>query len=403
MADAGAVERVPAAIRTVPWALVSVVVMAATLAALILSDPPAADRAEEIGSQIRCPVCQGVPITDSPAPMARDMMELLRQSLEEGATAEEAIDSVLGAYPGSLLLQPRLSAETVALWLVPLLTLVIGGGLVVTLRRGRSGTQLATERNELLERRRQVQGDLDDLAGQEASGEVEREAAHHLREGYRRELAEVEAALHDAPAVDGPLPRSRARVALGAVVIVGSLIGVVVLAGAFLVDRPDTTSGVVGGLEGDPAEYSNETLAAVIAANLDHPQIDGMRLALAERFFEEGNYQEAFPYYLEVASSENAGDAEAATALTRLGWMTFDGNGETETALQLLEEARRLMPDDPFPVYLEGLVTWCGLEDPGAAAEDFRRVLGMEIGDAEVLSQVESDLAAAEAGEECPR
>lgn len=404
MADTHVAERAATRARSFPWGVVSVVVMAVVLTVLIFTYQAPADQAEELGSRIRCPVCQGVPIADSPAPMARDMMALLRQTLEEGATTDEAIDAVLGAYPGSLLLQPELSAETVALWLIPLLTLIIGGGSVLTLRRGQAGADLATERHELIQRQRQVQNDLDDLAGQEAVGEVDEEAARHLRLAYQAELAEVQTALREAPpAAASTLPRSRVRVAVGAVLMVGSMIGVVALAGAFLVDRPGTASGVVGGLEGDPTEFSNETLAAVIAANEDHPQINGMRLALAERLFEEGDYQGAFPYYLDVASSENSTDAEAATALTRLGWMAFDGNGEVETALQLLGEARELMPDDPFPIYIEGLVAWCGASDPAAAAEDFRQVLSMDLGDTTVRSQVESDLAAAQAGEECSR
>ena len=69
----------------------------------------------------------------------------------------------------------------------------------------------------------------------------------------------------------------------------------VLVAGAFIVDRPDQSSGVAD-VAADPSSFSNETLAAVVAANQDHPQIDGMRLALAERYFEEGDYQSAFPY-----------------------------------------------------------------------------------------------------------
>lgn len=403
MADTTVTERAPTVLRAIPWAAISVVVMAVALVALVATYRPPTDTAEEIGALIRCPVCQGVPIADSPSPMARDMMAILRESLDGGANRQEAIDAVLGAYPGSLLLQPGLSLSTAALWLIPLVAAVGGAGLALTVRRSRRVDHPPGERAELEHRLLQVQTDLDELAAQEASGDIHPEAAHHLRVAYRAELAETESHLAGLASAPGPLPRSPRRVAAGAVLIVGALVVVVAAAGAFLVDRPDSTSGVAAGLEGDPADYSNETLAAVVAANSDHPQINGMRLALAERYFEEGDYQAAFPYYLDIASSPAAGAGQAATALTRLGWMAYDGNGETETALDLLSQARILAPDDPFPLYLEGLVIWCGHGDSAAAAVAFQEVLSYDLGDSGIEARVEADLAAAGAGEDCNR
>lgn len=328
-------------------------------------------------------------------------MAVLRQALDEGDTRQEAIDEVLGAYPGSLLLQPEVTPSTVALWLLPLLALGAGLGLALTLRRSRRGTDVPHERAELERRLAQVEGDLGDLAIQESSGEMAPAAAHHLRLAYQAERAEIQAGLEAAPLATAPLPRSPRRVAAGAGFVVGALVVVVGAAGAFLVDRPGASSGVAAAVEGDPAEYSNETLAAVIAANQDHPQIDGMRLALAERYYEEGDFQSAFPYFLDVASSRSATQAQAATALTRLGWMAYSGNGEIETALDLLSQARSLAPDDPFPLYLSGLVHWCGQDDPRQAVSAFRQVLAGEVADPAIREEVERQLAAAEAGETC--
>jgi cytochrome c-type biogenesis protein CcmH len=399
LADA-TLDRVGTRLRRFPWAVVSTVAMAAVLVALVATYRPGSDPATEIGSLIRCPVCQGVPIADSPSPMARDMMEVLRQSLADGATRQDAIDTLLGAYPGSLLLEPSVSASTIALWLVPLLALVAGAGLAITVRRGSQSRRPGGERREVEIRLGQVESDLSDLAIQVAGGEIDPEAARHLREAYQAELEEARADLAATTAPEPAPTRSPRRVALGAAFVLGSLVLVVAAAGAFLVDRPASTSGVAG-LDGDPADFSNETLAAVIAANADHPQIDGMRMALAERYFEEGDYQAAFPHYLDVASSDLASATQAATALTRLGWMAYDGNGAVDTALDLLAEAQALAPEDPFPLYLEGIVTWCGLDRPDAAADAFRQVLARGVGDDTVRAEVEADLAAAEAGERC--
>lgn len=403
MADNGVAERVTATARSIPWTILSVVALTIVLVALVATHERTVDEAAEIGSLIRCPVCQGVPISESHAPMARNMMAVLRENLDAGATRQEAIDAVMGAYPGSLFLEPSLTGSTLALWLVPALALLGGAGLALTVRRSRRASDVASERSELEQARAQVRSDLDDLAVQVATGDIQAEAAAHLEAAYRAELAEIDAALAGATQPATPLPRSRRRVVAGAVIVLASLAVVVVAAGAFLVDRPDATSGMAGGLEGNPSDYSNETLAAVIAASADHPRIDGMRLALGERYFEEGDYSAAFPYFLDVASSERATDIEAATALTRLGWMAYDGNGEVDTALGLLEEARRLAPEEAYPRYLEGVVRWCGSDDRSEAIEAFREVLAAGVTDADVRVQVEADLAAAENGESCQR
>lgn len=387
--------------RRFPWSAALTAILVVAVAWQVATHRPPGDLATEIGSQIRCPVCQGVPISDSPTLMARDMMVILEESLAAGATRDEAIATVLGAYPGSLLLEPRLGADTVALWLVPALAVVGGLGLALTVRRSRGGLDDSATRDELQRRLADARADLDELSVQVAAGEVAPDAAGHLRRAYEAEIADLESALREATRPSHPLPRSPRRVAIGATVVVVSLLGVVVAAEAFLVDRPTTASGVAGVLSGDPDDYSNETLAAVIAANLDHPMIDGMRLALAERYFGDADYSSAFPYYLDIARSDNATDAQAATALTRLGWMAFDGNGEVGTALALLGQARALAPSDPFPLYLEGIVRWCGQGDGVAAAEAFRTVLAADLGDESIRSRVEADLAAAGAGQEC--
>lgn len=389
-------------VRSVPWAVVSTALLTAAVVLAVATYRPVADTAADLGSRIRCPVCEGVPIADSPAPMAVDMMALLTERIDEGATRQEAIDAVLGAYPGSLLLDPTASGSTIVLWLVPAGAIAAGLALALTVRRSRKGLDQGAERVELEHRLTHIRNDLDDLAAQVATGDIDLAAAHHLRQAYSAELVEAKRALSSTAAAGGePPPRSPRRVAIGATMVVVSLGVIVIVAGFFITDRPDAFSGVAEAKPTDAADYSNETLAAVIAANEDHPDIDGMRLALAERLFEEAEYQTAFPYYLAVAQSEDATSGQAATALTRLGWMAYDGNNEVDTALALLAQAQEIAPEDPFPLYLHGLVTWCGAGDPAAGAVAFRRVLEMTRLDEPTRAQVEGDLARAEAGEPC--
>lgn len=101
----------------------------------VTADPPAEDRAREIGAQIRCPVCQGESIADSPSPLAEDMMALVRERIDQGLSDDQIIDELISAYTGAQLLDPPFSWETAALWLVPSVVFALGVTAAVTRTR----------------------------------------------------------------------------------------------------------------------------------------------------------------------------------------------------------------------------------------------------------------------------
>lgn len=104
--------------------------------ATVNADPPAEDRAREIGSLIRCPVCQGEAIADSPSALAEDMMALVRVRVAEGKSDQQIIDELIASYSGAQLLDPPLTVATAALWLIP--AVVLGVGIAAGLARTRS-------------------------------------------------------------------------------------------------------------------------------------------------------------------------------------------------------------------------------------------------------------------------
>jgi Tfp pilus assembly protein PilF len=126
-----------------------------------------------------------------------------------------------------------------------------------------------------------------------------------------------------------------------------------------------------------------------------------MRLALAERYFDAGDYRAAFPHYLEVAEDPDATEAEAITALVRLGWMAFDGNREVETATRLIDEALAIDPGSELALYVRARVLWCGKGDSRQATETFQDLLARPDLAAETRAQIESDLESARRGADC--
>ncbi|HVR33627.1 MAG TPA: cytochrome c-type biogenesis protein CcmH [Acidimicrobiia bacterium] len=105
------------------------------------ADPPAEDRAREIGSLIRCPTCQGESIAESPSALADDMMSLVRVRIDEGLSDQQIIDELVASYSGAQLLDPPWSLETAALWLIP--ALVLGIGIAAGVSRTKAGATRA--------------------------------------------------------------------------------------------------------------------------------------------------------------------------------------------------------------------------------------------------------------------
>lgn len=120
--------------------LVTLALAGFVVIATVTADPPAVDRARAIGAQIRCPVCQGESIADSPAALAEDMMALVRERIDQGLSDEQIIDELIASYSGAQLLDPPLSLETAALWALPGLAAAVGLIAALGRRRRRVGS-----------------------------------------------------------------------------------------------------------------------------------------------------------------------------------------------------------------------------------------------------------------------
>ncbi len=330
--------------RSRNFVLVSVMVgLAAVIAVMVISAPSNEDRVTKLGASIMCPVCQGEAIGSSPSQMARDMMALVEERVAGGASDAQIIDELLASYSGALLLDPPLRGPTIVLWIAPLVAFLVGLGVIVWWRRHPQSKEPGTT----------------------------------------------------------PTVAPSGRRAVGALVLLGSMTVVVMAVGFFLQEREGPAGGLAG-LEVDSLDdVSNSTIEAVIATNKDHPQINGMRLALADRYFQAGDYRQAFPHFLEVASSEMATRDQEVTALVSLGWMAWDGNGEAGTAIGLLDQALALDPDSTTATYLKGRVLWCQESTVETASTLFTGLLTRSDLPQETRNVVENDLAALRAGEGC--
>jgi len=91
--------------------------------AVVTEDPN--DPAYLIGKEIRCPVCQGMSVADSPSEMAQDMMKQVRVMYKEGKTKEEIFAHFTSAYGDWVLLKPKASGVSWLVWILPPLGLLL--------------------------------------------------------------------------------------------------------------------------------------------------------------------------------------------------------------------------------------------------------------------------------------
>ena len=123
--------------------VVTLALAAFVTVSVVIADPPEQDRALALGATIRCPVCQGESIADSPSGYARNMMALVRERIDQGYSDDQIVEELLASFSGSQLLDPEVSPQTIALWAVP--ALALGGGIWLAVAQRRAREQMGSQ------------------------------------------------------------------------------------------------------------------------------------------------------------------------------------------------------------------------------------------------------------------
>lgn len=84
----------------------------------------------EIATQLRCPVCQGLSVGDSPSELANEMRTLVREQLQQGKTSAEVLDYFAQRYGEWILLAPPKHGFNLVIWVLPFVLLPIGAAVV---------------------------------------------------------------------------------------------------------------------------------------------------------------------------------------------------------------------------------------------------------------------------------
>ena len=96
-------------------------------------------RVQHVGSNLRCPICTGVPITESPNDISREMLRGVREQVAAGKSDREIYAYFAARYGNFVLLDPPKEGSNLLLWGAPLLALGAGGAVLWSVLRRRGG------------------------------------------------------------------------------------------------------------------------------------------------------------------------------------------------------------------------------------------------------------------------
>lgn len=101
----------------------------------ISNDPVLEAKVEEVSSVLRCPVCQGLSLNDSPSELSQQMRQLVREKLAAGESPEQIKAYFVSKYGEWVLLEPKPKGMNLVVYLAPFILLLGGGGLIVVMVR----------------------------------------------------------------------------------------------------------------------------------------------------------------------------------------------------------------------------------------------------------------------------
>jgi cytochrome c-type biogenesis protein CcmH len=149
------------------WFALVIVVGIAVVVLIVRSQPdmsPTA-RADRLGQQLACPVCDGQSIADSNSPQSRAIREDIPRRIAAGQSDAEIRAYYVSKYGERVLETPSNSGLGLVAWGVPALAVILGGvAIVVAVRRWSNAPRLtATDEDEdIVRRAREEEHDEDD-------------------------------------------------------------------------------------------------------------------------------------------------------------------------------------------------------------------------------------------------
>jgi cytochrome c-type biogenesis protein CcmH len=87
-------------------------------------------RTNRVSGLLRCPVCQGLSVADSPSEMAVNMKAQVKELLGRGYTEKQILQYFELSYGQFVLLEPKFEGMSSLVWVIPIAALLLGVAVV---------------------------------------------------------------------------------------------------------------------------------------------------------------------------------------------------------------------------------------------------------------------------------
>ena len=132
----------PAAAPVSPRAIDTTEARAPGITTRVAGDSALEAKVRSVAQQLRCPVCQGLSLQDSPSELSQEMRDLVREQLRAGKSPDEVKQYFVSRYGEWILLDPEAHGFNWVVNALPVL-LVIGGAAALYLAVRRWSAQPA--------------------------------------------------------------------------------------------------------------------------------------------------------------------------------------------------------------------------------------------------------------------
>lgn len=98
--------------------------------------PVTDDEVNEIAGELYCPVCESTPLDVCPTQACADWREIIRTKLAQGETEEQIKAYFVEQYGPRALAEPPQEGFTLAVWIIPIVVVIVGGFFFTRYVRG---------------------------------------------------------------------------------------------------------------------------------------------------------------------------------------------------------------------------------------------------------------------------
>jgi cytochrome c-type biogenesis protein CcmH len=131
------------------WVLGLLLMISCELVAAVdivaFSDETLRPRYQQLVQELRCPKCQNQNLADSNSPISQDLRKQVQRLLEEGMTDDQIKSYLTNRYSDFILYRPQVKQNTWALWIAPIILLLMGLGILYRMSQRQKNTVVAEQ------------------------------------------------------------------------------------------------------------------------------------------------------------------------------------------------------------------------------------------------------------------